>query len=146
MNTITNQSPSFMMKMAVSKNLNPAQASAAKFIGDRVNSINRYKFISDDIILCFLKPARDIQVLKASIFNKKMGTFFRDESNRILTVSAKALNEPTIDKCFKYAQDISNMLSDVVRGKYKAPDWAKNPAKYAEEERRVFGDNEFKIS
>ncbi len=146
MNTITNQSPSFMMKLAVSSKLTPAQEWTAKFVSERIKYINRYSGVSDDLMLCFLKPIRKSQIMRAGIFNKKTGTFFRDENDKILMVTAKSIKEPTVDKCIKYTQTVYNMLADVLHGKYKAPDWAKNPSKYAEEESRMFSNHGLRIA
>jgi len=138
MNVTQNQSPAFTAIYKSGK-MNSNQVYNANLVSRHVSSLFDYTFLHNrKIDVCFLKPTREREGLRVCYFDNNNGTFVRDMNGKFLETVVKAKGELGYKQLQRSLDKIKQNMSGIMHGQFKAPDWSKDPGKYANEEKTVF--------
>lgn len=145
MNIQTNQTPAFK-SIYISGKLSPSQSYNAKLVSSKLQNALEYDFLKvKKVDVCFLKPSRKEGGLRVRYFDNNNGTFVRDKEGNILETAAKAKKELSYNHFAKLFNKINKDMYGITHGIFKAPDWSKDPSKYAEEGKKVFESHDLSL-
>ena len=138
MNIQSNPSPSFKATL-MSEKLSTSQRYNAKSVINWLKNTREYEYLGfKKVDVCFLKPGRDNEGLRVRYYDNNNGTFVRNSKGSILETVVSAVQEFNYNQLKRSMNKINEDLFGITHGMYQAPDWSKNPSKYAEEGRRIF--------
>lgn len=139
-NVVQYQTPSFT-SIAKSRVIPKSKKSITNMIGNMLERTSEYSVAENKKLdVYFLKPkARD--VVRVVYFDRDMCSFVRNGSDKILETTARCPRNIADASTLNISDRICKVLSDITRGKYKAPNWYYNPGELIDQYNRIIKVN-----
>jgi len=114
-------------------NLKTEQETVLKNVLRRLTDSREYKLASErNLDIYFVKPTRKDGIFRAIYYDNKMGSFVRGDNGRFFETNARSSDPDTVNYT-NITERIQAAITDIIRGRHKAPYWYTYPDKYVNE-------------